>query len=75
MRAHLRVRITPDDVGSRVSVRTRDEASGYTDVVGELEAWSEGRLAIRRRVGQTVTLAEQSLVAGKVVPPPPPKRG
>lgn len=74
MRAHLRVRITPDDVGSRVSVRARDDAGGYTDAVGELEGWSEGRLTIRRRDGRTVSVAERSLVAGKVVPPPPAKR-
>lgn len=74
MRARLRVRITPDDVGSRVSVRLADEAGGYTDVVGHLEAWADGQLRVRRRDGEVATLSEADLVAGKVVPPAPPQR-
>lgn len=74
MPARLRVRITPADVGSRVSVRLVDEAGGYTDVVGQLEAWADGELRVRRRDGEVVTLSERSVVAGKTVPPAPPKR-
>lgn len=74
MRARLRVRITPDDVGSRVSVRRRDDAGGYRDVVGDLESWSAGQLSVRGRDGHVTTIAESALVAGKVVPPPPGRR-
>lgn len=74
MPARLRVRITPDDVGSRVSVRLQDETGGYTDVVGQLEGWADGELRVRRRDGEVVTLSERRVVAGKVVPPAPPKR-
>ena len=73
-RARLRVAITPQDVGSRVTLRQHDDAGGYTDVVGQLEGWSNGQLRVRRRDGQTVTVAEAALVAGKVVPPPPARR-
>ncbi|MFL6055782.1 MAG: hypothetical protein ACJ72W_23205 [Actinoallomurus sp.] len=46
----------------------------YSDVVGELQDWADGRLTVRRRDGSVVTVAEADLVAGKVVPPPPPHR-
>lgn len=72
--ARLAVRITPHDVGSRVSVRRRDDAGGYRDVIGDLERWSEGQLSVRGRDGHVTTIAESALVAGKVVPPPPSRR-
>lgn len=75
--ARLRVAITPDDVGSRVSVRVRDDADGrqgFRDVVGQLESWTEGHLQIRRRDGEMVAVSAAALVAGKVVPAPPPRR-
>lgn len=72
--ARLRVAITPDDVGARVSLRRRDAEGGYTDVLGELESWTDGWLSVRRRDGDVVTVAEATLVAGKVVPPPPSRR-
>lgn len=72
------VRITPDDVGSRVSVRSRtgEDAEGprFTDALGVLEAWEAGILRIRRRDGEHVEVAEALLVAGKVLPGPPPRR-
>ncbi|WNE98678.1 GNAT family N-acetyltransferase [Streptomyces luomodiensis] len=74
----LEVRITPDDVGKRVSVRVltgeREPAATFTDVVGVLTSWTEGTLAITRRTGEAVRLAESSLVAGKVVPAAPARR-
>lgn len=72
------VRITPDDVGSRVSVRSRtgEDADGprFTDALGVLEAWHGGVLRIRRRDGELVEVSEALLVAGKVLPHPPPRR-
>jgi hypothetical protein len=69
--ARLVVSITPSDVGRRVSLRRRLPTGGYTDVVGVLESWSDGRLVVRRRDGERVEIAEDTLAAGKVVPPPP----
>lgn len=72
------VRITPADVGRRVSVRSAlgedDDGPRYTDTLGDLESWNDGKLAIRRRDGWVIEVAETSLVAGKIVPPPPPRR-
>ncbi|MEV4332220.1 GNAT family N-acetyltransferase [Streptomyces sp. NPDC049597] len=74
----LEVRITPDDVGKRVSVRTVDAPGGpghaFTDTVGVLTSWTGGVLLITRRTGESVHIAESSLVAGKVVPPAPARR-
>ncbi|OPF78719.1 GNAT family N-acetyltransferase [Streptomyces antioxidans] len=74
----LEVRITPDDVGKRISVRlvTEDRETGatFTDVVGVLTSWTQGTLAITRRTGEPVRVAEASLVAGKVVPAAPARR-
>ncbi|MGW8953847.1 GNAT family N-acetyltransferase [Streptomyces sp. NPDC055709] len=74
----LEVRITPSDVGKRVSVRRRAEAGSeagmFTDAVGVLTSWDEGVLLITRRTGETVRIPESSLVAGKVVPTAPARR-
>ncbi|KUH40103.1 MULTISPECIES: GNAT family N-acetyltransferase [Streptomyces] len=74
----LEVQITPSDVGKRVSVRRLgDPASGpetFTDTVGVLTSWDDGVLLITRRTGESVRIAESSLVAGKVVPAAPARR-
>ncbi|MET8180470.1 GNAT family N-acetyltransferase [Streptomyces sp. NPDC005336] len=74
----LEVRITPDDVGKRVSVRLLTGAGArhekFTDVVGVLTSWTEETLSITRRTGEVVEIAEASLVAGKVVPAAPARR-
>ncbi|HSA53126.1 MAG TPA: GNAT family N-acetyltransferase, partial [Yinghuangia sp.] len=72
-------RITPEDVGKRVSVRRTLAPNGtpgtgrteYGDVVGELTSWADGVLTITRKDGSVARVAERSLVAGKVVPPVP----
>ncbi len=75
MRARFVVRISPEDVGSRVSVRRRIPAEpgmpGHSDVIGELVAWADGIVSILRRDGSTVRIPEADLVAGRRVPPPP----
>ncbi|MGF0170404.1 GNAT family N-acetyltransferase [Streptomyces sp. Marseille-Q5077] len=72
------VRITAADVGKRVSVRClNDPAAGgekFTDTVGVLASWDDGVLLITRKSGETVRIAESSLVAGKVVPAAPARR-
>ncbi|MFI9719078.1 GNAT family N-acetyltransferase [Streptomyces sp. NPDC052396] len=74
----LEVRINAADVGKRVSVRSWTDRRGslerFTDTVGVLTSWSGGVLRITRRGGETVEIAETALVAGKVVPPTPPRR-
>ncbi|MCW7942071.1 acetyltransferase [Streptomyces hygroscopicus] len=74
----LEVRITAADVGKRVSVRRWNEhaAEGekFTDTVGVLTSWDNGVLLITRRDGQSVRIAESSLVAGRVVPAAPARR-
>lgn len=73
--ARLVVRITPADVGKRVSVRrltdADDGAQKFTDTVGVLTSWDDGVVLVTRRTGETVRIAESSLVAGKVVPAAP----
>lgn len=73
LRAKLVVRITPDDVGRRVSVRARHHGAeaSTVDVVGVLEHWQDGGLTLTRRNGSTVRVAEADLLAGRVVPPAP----
>lgn len=82
MKARYVVRITPADVGRRVSVRSRlpapsgpDPEVGHspttTDTLGYLRVWREGILEIERRDGTVRRIAEDDLLAARVVPPPP----
>ncbi|MFI7409048.1 GNAT family N-acetyltransferase [Streptomyces sp. NPDC049627] len=74
----LEVRITAADVGKRVSVRRLNDPASpgekFTDTVGVLASWDDGVLLITRKSGETVRIAESSLVAGKVVPGAPARR-
>lgn len=72
--ARLVVSISPADVGQRVSLRRRLPTGEYSDVVGVLESWSDRTLAVRRRNGELAEIPEDTVVAGKVVPPQPPPR-
>lgn len=71
----LEVRITPSDVGNRVSVRRLNDPGGgpqkFTDTVGVLTSWSGGVVRITRKTGEEVRIPEDTLVAGKVIPPAP----
>ncbi|MFE3739422.1 GNAT family N-acetyltransferase [Streptomyces sp. NPDC059134] len=74
----LEVRVTPSDVGKRVSVRQlTEDGTGpekFTDTVGVLTSWDGGVLLITRRTGESVRVPEGALVAGKVVPAAPARR-
>lgn len=75
MRSRHVHRVTPTDVGARVSVR-RWLDTGHTeagDVVGPLLAYDEGVLRIEGRDG-TVEVHEADVLASRVVPPPPAPR-
>ncbi|MFI1185279.1 GNAT family N-acetyltransferase [Streptomyces californicus] len=78
MGGRLDVRITPADVGKRVSVRCRTESGGagaeFTDTVGVLTSWDRGVLSVTRKSGEAVRIVESSLVAGKTVPAAPARR-
>lgn len=78
MGGRLEVRITPADVGKRVSARRRPEGDGagaeFTDTVGVLTSWNDGVVSITRKSGESVHIVESSLVAGKVVPAAPARR-
>ncbi|MGH3244303.1 MAG: hypothetical protein ACRDNL_28280 [Spirillospora sp.] len=72
--ARLVVSISAADVGRRISLRRRLPTGEYSDVVGVLESWSGGVLAVRRRDGELVEIPEKIMVAAKVVPQEPPRR-
>ena len=78
MQGGLVVRITPADVGRRVSVRSRmpkaDRGPSTTDTLGYLRHWAGGELTIERRDGSLVSVAEADLLAGKVIGEPPQRR-
>ncbi|MPZ89054.1 MAG: GNAT family N-acetyltransferase, partial [Nitriliruptorales bacterium] len=84
MTARYVVRVSPADVGRRVSVRSRlppqepgpPAAPGptMTDTVGHLRSWRDGVLEIERPDGSLRRIAESDLVAGRVIPPAPPRR-
>ncbi len=65
------MRITPADVGRRVSVRSRTAAPAgeapLTDTVGRLTTWRDGVLTVTRRDGTVAYVDERNLVAGRVL--------
>lgn len=67
------VRITPADIGARVTVRARSGVSDHgpplTDTVGLLRSWSHGVLEVERRDGTIARIAEADVVAAKTLPP------
>ncbi|WP_449301204.1 putative acetyltransferase [Planomonospora corallina] len=53
-------------MGKRVTTRRR-VPEGFRDAVGELESWRDGVLAVRKRDGSLVEIAEETLVAARIV--------
>ncbi|HEU5419909.1 MAG TPA: hypothetical protein VFV41_19625 [Streptosporangiaceae bacterium] len=74
----LQVRLAEEDIGSRVVVRwSRPTASGaaeVADVLGILEAFGDGSIAVRKSSGELVIIPQDRALAGKTVPPGP-RRG
>ena len=68
--AVLAVKISPADVGRRVTIRHRlPDTSTLSDVVGILLTWTPYHLTLRRRDGSVRIVAVLDLVAAKVVSP------
>ena len=78
MRYRLEVRLTPADIGKRVVIRWRPgpaDSRQMTDVLGILEQADDQAFTVRRtRDGQLVVVPRERALAGKVVPPAPPRR-
>lgn len=66
--------LSPQDVGARVSVRRALSMGRQTDVIGQLESWERGLLHVRRSDGEIVEIEESTVVAGRTIPPAPPRR-
>nr|WP_245240911.1 GNAT family N-acetyltransferase [Streptomyces spiramenti] len=75
----MEVRVGAEDVGRRVSVRSltgrQPPGARFTDTLGVLTHWSREQVVVTRRDGTAVTLATPDVVAAKVVPPAPARRG
>jgi 8-oxo-dGTP pyrophosphatase MutT (NUDIX family) len=74
LRARAVHRVTPEDVGQRVSIRhvvTDGGRDRPTDVVGRLLGYDAGVLALVDRDGQLRLVDETAVVSSRVVPPHP----
>ncbi|MFX4272574.1 hypothetical protein ACQBAR_05275 [Propionibacteriaceae bacterium Y1685] len=70
----VRRRLGPEDLGKRVVVRHRLPDGRGTDVLGELIAADEDVLVVRDRHGTDHRIAQTAIIAGKPIPPAPPRR-
>jgi hypothetical protein len=78
VRYRLEVRLGPADIGRRVVVRWRRPAAAgdeVADVVGLLEAADGAAFTVRTAAGDSVVIPVERALAGKPVPPAPPRRG
>jgi N-acetylglutamate synthase len=79
VRYRLELRLGPADIGRRVVIRWRRPAHGGTDevadVLGILEAADGAAFTIRTASGDSVVVPVERALAGKTVPPAPPRRG
>lgn len=60
-----------EDLGRRVTVRFRLNASALTDVVGVLETCDDATFGVRDRTGTLRRIERADVVAAKVVEAPP----
>jgi N-acetylglutamate synthase len=79
VRYRLELRLGPADIGRRVVIRWRRPAHGgadeIADVLGILEAADGAAFTIRTASGDSVVVPVERALAGKTVPPAPPRRG
>lgn len=68
MKYRMEVRVTADDIGSRVVIRHRRPDDQVTDVLGLLEAADDASFTVRRASGETVVVPRDRALAAKVIP-------
>jgi hypothetical protein len=76
VRYRLEVRLSTADLGSRVVIRWRRPAGDrdeIADVVGVLAAADTVSFTVRKTSGEMVTIPRDRALAGKTVPPAPPR--
>jgi N-acetylglutamate synthase len=68
MRYRPKDRLSPEDVGRRVTVRHRLPDGASTDVVGELLAVGDA-IEVRKRDGSVASISADAVIAARVHPP------
>jgi hypothetical protein len=78
VRYRLQVRLAAGDVGCRVVIRWRRPAGNggaeTADVLGVLEAADAASFRVRKASGELITIPRSRALAGKTVPPVPPRK-
>ncbi|MDA8369570.1 MAG: hypothetical protein M0026_06835 [Nocardiopsaceae bacterium] len=67
--------VTAQDLGRRATLRIKLPEGGFRDIVGVLESWQDGIIQVRRRDGSMTEVTADAIVASKIVPQQPPRRG
>ena len=70
MRYRSAGRLSPADIGKRVTVRHRLAEGGSADVIGTLEGLDGEHVTVRRADGDPVTIPVAQIVAARVISPP-----
>ena len=68
------LRLGPQDVGARVVLRRRLPEGRLSDLLGVLQRWDDEAAVVRSRTGDETVVARADVVAGKRIPPAPPRR-
>ncbi|RNL78192.1 putative acetyltransferase [Halostreptopolyspora alba] len=66
--------VTPDDIGRRATLRVQLPDGRFRDIVGVLESWRDGIIAVRRRDNSVTDVTADDVVASRIVPQEPPPR-
>ena len=74
MSERIGLRVGPEHVGARVVLRRRAPGGRYVDLLGDLISWTDGMARVRTRKGEAAVPIDQ-VVASRLVPPPPTRRG
>ena len=73
MRIRLRISVSCDDIGRRVTVRRHLAGGGFSDVVGILESCDDEQFSVRDRTGKLRRIKRTEIAAAKVIVPPRPR--
>jgi hypothetical protein len=73
MRIRVRISLTCDDIGRRVTVRKHLASGGFSDVVGILENCDDKQFTVRDRTGKLRRIQRTEIAAAKVVQSPRPR--